>query len=478
MSSKPNQSMPPPSILQQRFSLAELIDLDAFRDVCQSYADLFQISFKLFNSTGELLIDVKGNAGDFCSYAFQFPEGKARCMREVSAIRRADLTTGETISHDCFSGLRYLIAPIQHEAEELGRVVYGPFWPQTAQMPDLSDLGEKYNPEIAQGLMGRLPRVRQSVALDVVKHLVGVIEVMLYTGYKQLLTSRMHVEAVSTGYNELQQKNDQLRKSYERLKELDRLKSSFLATVSHELRTPLTSVIGYSEMLIEGLAGELNEEQRDYVKTIMDKGENLLSLIASILDFSKVESGSLRLDREQTDVRAVIDAAISTLVPLARKRELQLSVAATEDVPPLLIDGGKLRQALINILSNAVKFNQKGGSIQVATRRIKRPRQDCGDDCIPAALAPPDEELVEIAISDSGIGIPEAKLERVFDSFYQVDGSSTREYGGIGLGLAISNSYIQAHGGRIEVQSKAGQGSTFSIVLPLDLSTQKGGLPT
>jgi signal transduction histidine kinase len=462
-------AMPPSaSVLQHRFTLSELIDLNSFREVCESYSKLFQIGFKVFDQNGEMLVDTKGAASEFCSYVFQFSRAKASCIQAVGNIRALQPKNVESVQYDCFSGLRYLIAPITHEADSVGRIVYGPFRPTHGQPADLSGLGDKFNPDVAKRLLEQTPAVNQEVANNVVKHLVQVVEVMLYTGYKQVLTSRLHVETVSTSFAELQKKNRELRASFDRLKELDRLKSSFLATVSHELRTPLTSVIGYSEMLLEGLAGELSEDQSEYVKTIMDKGENLLSLISSILDFSKVESGNLHLDLSDVNLREIIDASVSTVIPLARKQGIEVKVSVAEGLPGLHVDAGKLRQSLVNILGNAVKFNRQGGRVEMTVSLVNRPRKERSDDVLPAVFASLDDRYIQFSIKDTGIGISEEKIDRVFDSFYQVDGSSTREYGGTGLGLAISHNYIQAHGGKIEVQSKAGEGSTFSLLLPLD----------
>lgn len=464
---QPIQGAPAPtSVLQRNFGLAELLDLESFKDVCDSYADLFHIGLKVFDAQRELLVDVKGSSNDFCSYAFTFPEGKARCIHEVQAIRNKDVEGSGPELHDCFTGLRYIIMPIRHEGDVLGRLVYGPYRPVEKELVDLSGLGEKYNPETGQRLISQVRAVPHDVALQVVRHLVQVIEVALFTGYKQLLTSRMHVEAVTASYTELQNKNTKLKESFDRLKELDRLKSSFLATVSHELRTPLTSVIGYSEMLLEGLAGDMNEEQREYVKTIMDKGENLLSLISGILDFSKVESGNLRLSKKATPLADIVQAALSTVVPLAHKQGLTLDKQIPEQLPVLNIDGDKLRQALVNLLGNAVKFNREGGSVSLEVDEYHRACSVADD--LPAALAPVGEACLRIRISDTGIGIPPDKLDRVFDSFYQVDSSSTREYGGTGLGLAISRSFIEAHSGSLEVESEVGEGSTFIITLPLE----------
>jgi two-component system, NarL family, sensor histidine kinase BarA len=460
------------SVLQRTFALGELLDLDSFRDVCSSYAELFQIGFRILDERGEKLIDARGSASEYCAYLFNFPAGKTRCMQEVSRLRDQELPGVDPIQHDCFTGLRYLVVPIVHEGSAVGRILYGPFLPAEAQPQPLpsGEFGEKFNPEQAARLLSQVRRVPAEIAQRVVGHLARVIEVMLYTGYKQALTSRMHVEAVTAGYNELQEKNRALQESFERLKELDRLKSSFLATVSHELRTPLTSVIGYSEMLIEGLAGELNTEQRDYVQTIMDKGDNLLSLITSILDFSKIESGNLRLAKGPTNLTDVIRAAVTTVIPMGRKLNVSVEYSIADDMPSIRADAEKVRQVLVNLLGNAVKFNRKDGKVLVRAECVTRESQGDASGILPAALGQALELVVRIVISDTGIGIPADKLSRIFDSFYQVDGSSTREYGGTGLGLAIAKNYVEAHDGSIDVSSEYGKGTTFTILLPVEPS--------
>ncbi len=464
---------PPPevdsSVLQKSFSLGELLDLNSFREVCDSYAGLFQIGFKIFDQSRELLVDVKGSGADFCAYLFQFPEGKGRCTRAVSAIRDQEIPGRDPSYYDCFTGLRYAIAPIFHEGDAIGRLVYGPYLPADVAAPDLSYLGERFNPGIATRLLGSVRKVKGDVVLKVVRHLTQTIEVMLYIGYKHALTSRMHVEAVTASYTELQQKNKELSESFDRLKELDRLKSNFLATVSHELRTPLTSVIGYSEMLLEGLAGPLTDEQREYVGTIMEKGEQLLGLISSILDFSKIETGALQLNPTLTDVVEVARSAMTTVMPLARKLGIAVDFSAEQSTPKINADADKIRQVLVNILGNAVKFNRKDGKVSVKVEPISRPgqRARAGED-LPVALVPATEEFVSVAVADTGVGIPRDKLNRIFDSFYQVNGSSTREYGGTGLGLAITRNLVEAHGGIIEVESEPGKGSIFTVLLPIE----------
>lgn len=463
------------SALQRNFSLSELLDVAVFREVCDSYADLFQIGFRILDRAGEKLIDTKGESADYCAYLFNFPAGKSRCTAEVTALRQMDLPGAQPLVHDCFTGLRYLVMPILYEGDLMGRILYGPYLPAEGRPLALSSeaMGEKFNPDIAARLLLRVRRVPQAAAQKVVRHLAQVIEVMVHTGYKQALTSRMHVEAVSASYNELQDKNRVLQESFERLKELDRLKSSFLATVSHELRTPLTSVIGYSEMLLEGLAGALSPEQTDYVRTIMEKGENLLSLITNILDFSKVESGNLRLNLSNCNLGEIVRAAVTTVLPMARKQSVEVVVRVGENLPSLVADGDKIRQVLVNLLGNAIKFNRKGGRVELELVNARLPRrQPTGADGLPEALAQTEEPVVLVTVRDTGIGIPQDKLHRVFDSFYQVDGSSTREYGGTGLGLAIAKSFVEAHGGTIQVESEVGKGSVFRFVLPVERPTQ------
>ncbi|HYD41768.1 MAG TPA: HAMP domain-containing sensor histidine kinase, partial [Anaeromyxobacter sp.] len=265
--------------------------------------------------------------------------------------------------------------------------------------------------------------------------------------HKNLIAAKLHIEAVQESYRELQDKNAKLEDSYAKLKELDRLKSNFLATMSHELRTPLTSVIGYSEMMLEGLGGPLTTEQREYLGIIMEKGENLLQLITSILDISKIEAGRVRLVLSEVEPAQIMRDAVATLLPLARKKGLKVACEPGV-VPRLVADRDKLRQCLVNLCSNAVKFTPAGGTVTVRGEVLPGDR-------------------VAMHVADTGIGISEEHLAKVWDVFYQVDGSSTREYGGAGLGLAIVKSFVEAHGGEVQVRSAANHGSTFTLVLPL-----------
>jgi signal transduction histidine kinase len=441
----------PASFLQQRLPLADLLDLKSFEEVCRSFAELYRIGLKVFDEGGNKLVDVKVGNADFCGYIWTKPAGREQCIATVGRVKSAPV--GEEpvpTTFDCFSGCRYVVEPILYEGDVMGRVVFGPFVPDDlVELPAaLRNISPDFDARAAQGYQQKIRRVGIPTAEKILKHFMGLLDVMVFTGHKNLISAKLHIEAVTESYRELTEKNRQLEESFSKLKELDRLKSNFLATMSHELRTPLTSVIGYSEMMLEGLGGPLTAEQREYLGIIMEKGENLLQLITSILDISKIEAGRVRLVLSEVDAGQVMRDAVATVLPLSRKKGLKVVCEASR-VPRIQADRDKLRQCLVNLCSNAVKFTPAGGKITVSAETVPG-------------------ERVAIHVADSGIGISEEHLERVFDVFYQVDGSSTREYGGAGLGLPIVKSFVEAHGGAVSVRSRPGAGSVFTVLLPVN----------
>ncbi|ABS28644.1 cell wall metabolism sensor histidine kinase WalK [Anaeromyxobacter sp. Fw109-5] len=440
----------PPSFLQQRLPLGDLLDLRSFGDVCHSFSELYRIGIKVFDEAGNKLVDVRVGNADFCGYIWTKAAGREGCIATVGKVK-SDPLPEEPVPRtvQCFSGCRYVVQPILYEGDLLGRVVFGPFVPEDlAELPAaLRDIAPDFDAKLAQGYLEKIRRVPVSTAEKILKHFMDLLDVMVFTGHKNLIAAKLHIEAVQESYRELQEKNRELEDSYAKLKELDRLKSNFLATMSHELRTPLTSVIGYSEMMLEGLGGPLTAEQREYLGIIMEKGENLLQLITSILDISKIEAGRVRLVLSDVDATQIMRDAIATVLPLARKKGLKVACDAGA-MPRVQADRDKLRQCLVNLCSNAVKFTPAGGTIAVSAEAL------------------PGDRLA-IHVADTGIGIGEEHLGKVFDVFYQVDGSSTREYGGAGLGLAIVKSFVEAHGGEVGVRSIPGVGTTFTVILPL-----------
>ena len=327
-------------------------------------------------------------------------------------------------------GVAYVVAPLMHEGDAIGVLV------MHAHGGD------------------------RAVDVDrVAAHLHRVADAFIVDGIKRAMSARMHMATVEEANRELTEKNRRLAQAVERLQEADRVKSNFLATVSHELRTPLTSVIGYSEMLLEGIAGELNEEQREYVRTVMEKGDQLLQLITGILDISRMEAGELRVEKQPFELDEVMSVALSTVAPHARRKKLMVGCTMPPGLPLVLGDRDKIRQVLLNLLGNAIKFTPEGGKIDVSAAVAPLKPQ-------PSSTAEPNA-AVRVSVRDSGIGVPPEHHKRVFDPFYQVDNTSTREYGGTGLGLSIVKRLVEAHGGAVWVESEAGKGSSFSFTIPL-----------
>ncbi len=269
------------------------------------------------------------------------------------------------------------------------------------------------------------------------------------------LASSMHEEAMRMTFAELTEHNERLQRAVARLEELDRLKSNFLATMSHELRTPLTSVIGYTEMMAEGLAGPVTSEQREYLSTILNKADQLLGMITSVLDVASIETAPLALERCQLSLADIVASEVATFTPQAGKRGIAIQLEARGDTI-MLGDRKKIRQVVSNLLSNAVKFTPDRGRVGVALR--------------PGPLSPTEADeirAIQLVVSDSGIGISRDQVSKIFEPFFQVDSSSTRAFGGTGLGLTLAKAYVEAHGGRIWVDSAPGQGSTFVATFPL-----------
>jgi signal transduction histidine kinase len=322
----------------------------------------------------------------------------------------------------------------------------------------------------AKDLLLRMPRAREESVRQIARHLRGTLDLILFSGHKALLTSSMHLASIRESFRDLQEKNGKLQEAYDRLKELDRLKSNFLATVSHELRTPLTSIIGYSEMLAEGIAGEMSGEQKDFVRTIHEKGEQLLELITGLLDLSKLESGTLAMRRSDVAVDALIADVVQTVSPTARKRGVNVVGEVDAALPKLWADPARLRQVLLNLTDNALKFTPVGGTVAIGARATS------------VDVAPPDDEggvvllrskqtAIELRVSDTGIGIPDVEKQKVFDAFYQVDSSSTRQVGGTGLGLSIVKRLVEGHDGRIVIQDNQPKGAVFVVTIPCRRAT-------
>jgi signal transduction histidine kinase len=249
--------------------------------------------------------------------------------------------------------------------------------------------------------------------------------------------------------DEQHQAADALRQLNGRLEQASRAKSEFLANMSHELRTPMNAILGFTEMLRDGLYGEVPPELQEPLADIHTNGRHLLGLINDVLDLSKIEAGRMGLSLQEYTVPDVVDSVRVSLRSLAAERNLEFTARVAPDLPIAYGDAKRLTQCLMNLAGNALKFTRQG-RVEIVVEQQR-------------------DELVYRVI-DTGIGIAKDDLDKVFDEFRQVDGAATREFGGTGLGLSITKRFIEMHGGRIWVESELGRGSTFWFAVPVRAS--------
>ncbi|MEG4235269.1 ATP-binding protein [Microcoleus sp. Pol11C3] len=252
------------------------------------------------------------------------------------------------------------------------------------------------------------------------------------------------------------------------LQRLDKLKDEFLANTSHELRTPLNGIIGIAKSLRDGATGQLPESTNFNLALITSSGKRLSSLINDILDFSQLKHKTIQLQIQPVGIREIVSVILTLSQPLVGKKNLLLINSVTSELPPIAADENRLQQILYNLIGNAIKFTESG-TVEISAELVTGNAQ-----------SPPNSQLA-ITVSDTSIGIPEEKLERIFESFEQADGSTAREYGGTGLGLTVAKQLVELHGGKIWVSSTVGVGSQFTLTLPVsesqpDFSSRQAGL--
>lgn len=298
--------------------------------------------------------------------------------------------------------------------------------------------------EIKDLLLERQRTIRNVIiGLSIIALLFSYI---LFNRYRRKQRERKEAEKKQRLIDEERQKTQIEKQRVEVLKKIDRLKDEFLANTSHELRTPLNGIIGLSESLKDGAAGEMTPKAIENLDMITNSGKRLSHLVNDILDFSKLKNSDLKLDFRPVDVHAIVDIVLKLSHPLILGKNLKLINSIPKNIPLAQADENRLQQILHNLIGNAIKFTKKG-KIEINALEI--------------------ENQLAISISDTGIGIDEEKFESIFESFEQVDGATAREYGGTGLGLSVSKQLVELHGGDVKVQSEVGKGSTFTFTLPL-----------
>jgi PAS domain S-box len=362
---------------------------------------------------------------DQAEQLFQIAEGETRTRREVAAVRGNDTKFTSFISE-------FALLDDDSRRERISLT-----HPRTGLELPVEVVSGKIMNERGE------PIAIVSVLHDLTKQ---VENERLYDALKRL-NSELE-QRIREATADLAEQNARLQWQSQEVERANKLKSEFLASMSHELRTPINALIGYSALLLDGVLGDVNPRQSDALTRGRAAAEHLLALINDILDLAKIEAGKMPLHLDEISLREVILEVTQQMEPMVRKKELDFTIHVDEDCPTIYTDRTKVKQVLLNLLSNAVKFTTRG-SVSVAAR------------CTPAG--------VRVDVIDTGIGIRATDLQAIWEDFRQVDQSRTREFGGTGLGLSITRKLLERLGGSVSVQSTYGEGSTFSVYLPLKI---------
>jgi len=316
---------------------------------------------------------------------------------------------------------------------------------------EILELAKEINPEVAVIMMTGYASIETAVNAVNEGAYAYFVKPVSPDGIKTTIANALRQQRLSVEnkrlVDDLQRSNKLLYEANEELRKATEAKSEFLAHMSHELRTPLNVIIGFSELMIDRVPGEINEEQRHCLNDILDSGKHLLNLISDVLDLSKIESGKMKLRLTNFALTKVIESLKNTIMPMLVSKKQSLDIKVDEEFPPVRADEAKVRQVLLNLLSNSNKFTGEGGKLKIETVR--------------------DGNWCQLSVIDNGIGIKKEDQERVFEPFCQLDNPLTKEKSGTGLGLAVAKQIIERHGGRIWVESEYGRGSQLTFTLPL-----------
>jgi signal transduction histidine kinase len=264
---------------------------------------------------------------------------------------------------------------------------------------------------------------------------------------EQIIQLRSALQASNRNLEQrVKERTAELNEALERLSELSQMKANFVANISHELRTPLTHIKGYLELLVTESLGSISEDQRHGLQVSQQAAARLETLIDDLIMFSLATRGEMSMKLDNVDIRRLAMLTVKSAMSKAEDRGVQLSFAASNDIPHVQADPEKMGWVLSQLLDNSIKFTPSGGSVVVEVREEEN-------------------NLVHISVIDTGIGIPAAQLKEIFEPFHQLDGSSTRHYGGTGLGLSLVRQIVEAHGSLLDVKSIEGKGSIFKFPL-------------
>ena len=302
-------------------------------------------------------------------------------------------------------------------------------------------------PAEAEGVRGRTEELRRFMATDEDDSAIEELARQNRDLVQILAELEENRERLERANRQLEESNRELNEANAKLRELSELKEEFLALTTHDLRSPLTVISGVINFFTSGRLGDLTAEQKNMVSMMERNTQNLIELVNDLLDASKLESGTMRLDHASIELGGLIAELREQMQPMAREKEITLEEALPPDLPPLNADRAKLRRVLVNLLSNALKFTPRGGRVEVGAARSGA--------------------VVRVTVADTGVGIPPEDLARLFDKYEQARSRATRSEKGTGLGLYITRQLVELHGGEISVQSEVGKGSTFSFTIPI-----------
>jgi signal transduction histidine kinase len=382
---------------------------------------------------------------------------RAHLMAPVVTCPRCGQRVDSTVRECPYCGVDFALAAILASENELDQAGYtagqAPITPEVF-VPRLGDILLERKLISPQDLQRALDQHKQ-LTLEKKPRRLGQVIIQLglidQETLDEIVTGQIfQLQAALQRSNEqlekrVQERTQDLQQALSKLSELNQLKSNFISNISHELRTPLTHIKGYLDLMADGGLGALTEEQKTAVNVLQRAEARLEQLIEDLIRFSIAARGEFTLHKELHTPRELIQATSERATHQALSKNIQLDISVHDGVPPVNVDSEKITWVLYQLMDNAVKFTPSGGKVLVVVEK--------------------DGRDAKFSIIDSGIGIPEDKMEEIFEPFHQLDGSESRRYGGTGLGLALVKSIIEAHGAFIKVQSVVGMGSCFSFIL-------------
>ncbi|MFY9615212.1 MAG: ATP-binding protein [Candidatus Dormiibacterota bacterium] len=421
------------------------------------------------------LVDLLGQLGGMLTSSLNLKENIDFMLQATSRMVQFDAASVFLLDETGQELVAFATYPYSDQVGRIARFRVGEgivgWTVQTNQMVTIPDALEDHRFKIVDPT--RAPRSMLLIPLSAPNRVIGALtmarrEVQPFTDVEaamvRVIVNQAAISIENAGlYTQMQQQmgqigqqNAELEDANIQIKEVSRLKSEFLANMSHELRTPLNSILGFSEILKDNLAGALSEEQRiECLEAIHASGEHLLQLINDVLDMSKIEAGRMDLVLEEFVVDAAFREVVTVVKSLAGKKGIELSILVEPEDLTVYADKGKVKQVLYNLLSNAIKFTPEGGSVFVDGK-----------------LRPEAQDLM-VTVSDTGVGIPHEHIDKIWGEFYMIQGEHQVQKG-TGLGLALVKRLIELHGGSVTVVSEDNKGTTFSFTVPLQAG-QAGG---